>query len=141
MRQVGGTKRRLNNVIKMCYPAYILLYRGTHDCASILDGVAKMTSCSHYFCHVPFVNHHSFIKMFFTLVAHFRCSYMLCTHLQQKSKKTFTRLPVFLPVHFRTGKREMIITVCPFENGTHRFRLPVCPFPICQFPRFPHFIL
>ena len=39
----------------------------THDCASILDSIAKKTSCFHYFSHGASLHQYSFI---FTLVSH-----------------------------------------------------------------------
>ena len=42
-----------------------------HDCqcASILDSIAKKTSCSHNFCMLhAYVNQHAFSIMIFTLV-------------------------------------------------------------------------
>ena len=38
-----------------------------HDCASILDSIAKGTSCFRYFSHGASLHCHSFI---FTLVSH-----------------------------------------------------------------------
>ena len=34
-----------------------------HDCASILDSIAKGTSCFHYFSHGASLHRHSFSKM------------------------------------------------------------------------------
>ena len=42
----------------------------THDCASILDSIAKGTSCFHYFSHGTSLHRHSFSRMIFTLVSH-----------------------------------------------------------------------
>ena len=41
-----------------------------HDCASILDSIAKGTSCFHYFSHGASLHRHSFSRMIFTLVSH-----------------------------------------------------------------------
>ena len=41
----------------------------THDCASILDSIAKKTSCFHYFSHGASLHHCSFSRMIFTLVS------------------------------------------------------------------------
>ena len=41
-----------------------------HDCASILDSIAKKTSCSHYFMHGASLHHLTFSRMIFTLVAY-----------------------------------------------------------------------
>ena len=62
----------LSNTIKdtstiMCNPTLHIL-RVTHDCASILDSIAKGTSCSHYFLHGASLHPHSFSRMIFTLV-------------------------------------------------------------------------
>ena len=47
-------------------PPYIYPGKGvTHECASILDSIAKGTSCFHYFLHGASLHPHSFI---FTLV-------------------------------------------------------------------------
>ena len=40
----------------------------THDCASILDSIAKKTSCFHYFSHGASLHHCSLSRMIFTLV-------------------------------------------------------------------------
>ena len=40
----------------------------THDCASILDSIAKGTSCFHYFSHGTSLHRHSFSRMIFTLL-------------------------------------------------------------------------
>ena len=40
----------------------------THDCASILDSIAKGTYCFHYFSHGASLHRHSFSRMIFTLV-------------------------------------------------------------------------
>ena len=43
------------------YPPYVHVQaQVTHDCASILENSAKITSCSHYFLHGAFLHHHSF---------------------------------------------------------------------------------
>ena len=41
--------------------------RVMHDCASILDSIAKKTSCFHYFSHGASLHHCSFSRMIFTL--------------------------------------------------------------------------
>ena len=40
-----------------------------HDCASILDSIAKRTSCSHCFSHGTSLHQHLFSRMIFTLVS------------------------------------------------------------------------
>ena len=35
-----------------------------HDCASILDNIAKKTSCSHCFSHGTYISIHSFFHVF-----------------------------------------------------------------------------
>ena len=40
-----------------------------HDCASILDSIAKKTSCFHCFSHGASLHHCSFSRMIFTLVS------------------------------------------------------------------------
>ena len=36
-----------------------------HDCASILDNIAKKTSCSHCFSHGTYISIHSFFFTYF----------------------------------------------------------------------------
>ena len=40
----------------------------THDCASILDSIAKRTSCFHHYSHGASLHHCSFSRVVFTLV-------------------------------------------------------------------------
>ena len=56
MRITVGTRSLLSNTIKdtstiMRNPLPEYVGRVTHDCASILDSIAKKTSCSHCFSH------------------------------------------------------------------------------------------
>ena len=39
-----------------------------HDCASILDSIAKKTSCFHHFSHGASLHHCSFSRMIFTRI-------------------------------------------------------------------------
>ena len=39
-----------------------------HDCASILDNIAKKTSCSHCFSHGTSLHQHSFSRMIFSRI-------------------------------------------------------------------------
>ena len=61
-------------------PEYVGRGYAYHDCASIIDSIAKKTSCSHCFSHDASLHHHSFI---FTLVScifsRILCS---CSHAQ-----------------------------------------------------------
>ena len=49
-------------------PPYIFKQRVMHDCASILDSIAKEIACFHYFSHGASLHHCSFSRMIFTLV-------------------------------------------------------------------------
>ena len=73
MRKIVETRSILSNLsrilAKSCVtPPYIFRQRVTHDCASILDSIAKKTSCFHYFSHGASLHHCSFSRMIFTLV-------------------------------------------------------------------------
>ena len=74
MRKIVETRSSLSNTIKdtstiMCNPSLHNSDKGvTHDCASILDSIAKGTSCFYYFSHGASLHHHSFSRMIFTLV-------------------------------------------------------------------------
>ena len=74
MRKIVETRSSLSNTIKdtstiMRNPSLHNPDKGvTHDCASILDSIAKGTSCFHYFSHGTSLHHHSFSRMIFTLV-------------------------------------------------------------------------
>ena len=66
-------------------PPYILFrQRVTHDYASILDSIAKKTSCSHCFLHGASLHHCSFSRMIFALVdrkiVQYQHSYFLCMY-------------------------------------------------------------
>ena len=71
MRKIVETRSSLSNTIKdtstiMSNPSLHNSDIGvTHDCASILDSIAKGTPCFHYFSHCA---SHSFSRMIFTLV-------------------------------------------------------------------------
>ena len=68
MQKIVETRSSLSNTIKytstiMRNPPYIHVYSGkgvTHDCASILDSIAKGTSCFHYFLHGASLHRRSF---------------------------------------------------------------------------------
>ena len=74
MRKIVETRSSLSNTIKdtstiMRNPSLHNSDIGvTHDCASILDSIAKGTSCFHYFSHGTSLHRHSFSRMIFTLV-------------------------------------------------------------------------
>ena len=57
MRKIVETRSSLSNTIKdtstiMHIPLPLYMQGGvTHDCASIIDSIAKGTSCFHYFSH------------------------------------------------------------------------------------------
>ena len=74
MRKIVETRSSLSNTIKdtstiMRNPSLHNSDKGvTHDCASILDSIAKETSCFHYFSHGASLHRHSFSRMIFTLV-------------------------------------------------------------------------
>ena len=74
MRKIVETRSSLSNTIKdtstiMRNPSLHNSDKGvTHDCASILDSIAKGTSCFHYFSHGASLHRHSFSRMIFTLV-------------------------------------------------------------------------
>ena len=74
MRKIVETRSSLSNTIKdtstiMRNPSLHNSDIGvTHDCASILDSIAKGTSCFHYFSHGASLHRHSFSRMIFTLV-------------------------------------------------------------------------
>ena len=78
MRKIVETRSSLSNTIKdtskdtstiMRNPSLHNSDKGiTHDCASILDSIAKGTSCFHYFSHGTSLHRHSFSRMIFTLV-------------------------------------------------------------------------
>ena len=76
MRTIEETRSSLSNTIKdtstiMHNPSLHNSDKGvTHDCASILDSIAKGTSCFHYFSHGASLHRHSFSRMIFTLVSH-----------------------------------------------------------------------
>ena len=76
MRKIVETRSSLSNTIKdtstiMRNPSLHNSDIGvTHDCASILDSIAKGTSCFHYFSHGASLHRHSFSRMIFTLVSH-----------------------------------------------------------------------
>ena len=73
MRKIVETRSSLSNTIKdtstiMRNPSLHNSEKGvTHDCASILDSIAKGTSCFHYFSHGASLHPHSFSRMIFTL--------------------------------------------------------------------------
>ena len=75
MRKIVETRSSLSNTIKdtstiMRNPSLHNSDIGvTHDCASILDSIAKGTSCFHYFSHGASLHRHSFSRMIFTLVS------------------------------------------------------------------------
>ena len=73
MRKIVGTRSPFSNTIKDTstimgnpLPKYVGV---THDCASILDSIAKGTSYSHYFSHGASLHHLTFSGMIFTLVS------------------------------------------------------------------------
>ena len=74
MRKIVETRSSLSNTIKdtstiMRNPSLHNSDKGvTHDCASILDSIAKGTSYFHYFSHGTSLHRHSFSRMIFTLV-------------------------------------------------------------------------
>ena len=74
MRKIVETRSSLSNTIKdtstiMRNPSLHNSEKGVmHDCASILDSIAKGTSCFHYFSHGASLHPHSFSRMIFTLV-------------------------------------------------------------------------
>ena len=74
MQKIVETRSSLSNTIKdtstiMRNPSLHNPEKGvTHDCASILDSIAKGTSCFHYFSHGASLHRHSFSRMIFTLV-------------------------------------------------------------------------
>ena len=76
MPKIVETRSSLSNTIKdtstiMRNPSLHNSEKGvTHDCASILDSIAKGTSCFHYFSHGASLHRHSFSRMIFTLVMH-----------------------------------------------------------------------
>ena len=74
MRKIVETRSSLSNTIKdstiMRIPSQPSIYSGkgvTHYCVSILDSIAKGTSC-YYFSHGASLHRHSFSRMLFTLV-------------------------------------------------------------------------
>ena len=74
MRKIVEIRSSLSNTIKdtstiMCNPSLHNSDKGvTHDCASILDSIAKGTFCFYYFSHGAALHRHSFSRMIFTLV-------------------------------------------------------------------------
>ena len=80
MRKIVETRSPLSNTIKdtstiMRNPSLHNSDKGvTLDCASILDSIAKGTSCFHYFSHGTSLHRHSFSRMIFTLVKYY-CLY------------------------------------------------------------------
>ena len=70
MRKIVETRSSLSNTIKdtMRNPSLHNSDKGAHDCASILDSIAKGTSCFHYFSHGASLHRHSFSRMIFTPV-------------------------------------------------------------------------
>ena len=78
MQKVVETRSSLSNTCTIqaqsCVTPNYILYRQrvTHDCASILDSIAKGTFCFHYFLHDASLHRHSLSGMIFTLV---QCSY------------------------------------------------------------------
>ena len=81
MQKIVETRTFLSNTIKYTStiirnPPYIYSGKGvTHDCASILDSIAKGTSCFHYVLHGASLHRHSFSGMILHL-------YMLGTDIQ-----------------------------------------------------------
>ena len=57
----------------------------THDCASILDSIAKGTSCFHYFSHGTSLHCHSFSRMIFTLVVLYTVDINACVEKSSHS--------------------------------------------------------
>ena len=75
MQKIVETRSSLSNTIKytstiMSNPSLHIPSEGvTHDCASILDSIAKGTSCFHYFLHIPtspFIQLNDFYTCFIT---------------------------------------------------------------------------
>ena len=67
MHKIVETRSFLSNTIKYilaqsCVTPLPEYMQGgvTHDCASILDSIAKETSCFHYFLHGASLHRHSF---------------------------------------------------------------------------------
>ena len=75
MRKMVETRSLLSNTIKdtstiVRNPLSEYVLGGvTPDCASILDSIAKKTSCFHYFSHGASLHHCSFSRMIFALVS------------------------------------------------------------------------
>ena len=74
MRKIVETRSSLSNTMKdtstiIRNPSLQNSDKGVmHDCASILNSIAKGTSCFHYFSHGASLHRHSFSRMMFTLV-------------------------------------------------------------------------
>ena len=85
MQKIVETRSSLSNAIKytstiMRNRPYIYSGKGvTHDCASILDSIAKGTSCFHYFLHGASLHPHSFILHLLHIIFCFARS---CAHAQ-----------------------------------------------------------
>ena len=62
-----------------------------HDFASILDSIAKKTSCFHYFLHGASLHHCSFSRTIFTLVSHIFVKLVPVAHMR---KPTALRLAI-----------------------------------------------
>ena len=89
MQKIVETRSSLSNTIKytstiMRNPfARVYVGRVTHNCVSILDSIAKGTSCFHYFLHGASLHRHS---MVFTLVTHIFFAFAQKTQLRASAR-------------------------------------------------------
>ena len=110
-----GTRSRLSNAIKdsstsMHNPPHIFRPRVTHDCATILDSIAKKTSCSQDFSHGTSLHQHSFSRMIF-----YTCNIVICSQRTTRTKDGIVAIcdTVCLFVYIQGFNCSIAIHFCP----------------------------